>query len=50
MAYVKPAADFSILDYVVIAKRSSTVIDGSDGNKSNVDLTHPPQKDKEEAE
>ncbi|QPQ29818.1 rod shape-determining protein MreC [Lysinibacillus sp. JNUCC 51] len=49
MAYVKPSADFSILDYVVIAKRSATVIDGSDGNSSNEDLTHP-QKGKEEAE
>ncbi|MCL1695050.1 MULTISPECIES: rod shape-determining protein MreC [unclassified Lysinibacillus] len=49
LAYVKPSADFSILDYVVIAKRSATVIDGSDGNTSNEDLTNPPQKGKEEA-
>jgi rod shape-determining protein MreC len=49
MAYIKPSADFSILDYVVIAKRSATTIDGSDGNTSNEDLTHP-QKGKEEAE
>ncbi|MEX3744855.1 MULTISPECIES: rod shape-determining protein MreC [Lysinibacillus] len=48
MAYVKPSADFSILDYVVIAKRSSTVIDGSDGSATNEDLTHPPEASEEE--
>lgn len=47
LAYVKPSADFSILDYVVIAKRSSTVIDGSDGNESDGDLTHPQQGNEE---
>ena len=31
LAYVKPAADFSMLDHVVIAKRQSIAIDGSDG-------------------
>ncbi|MFJ7731413.1 rod shape-determining protein MreC [Lysinibacillus sp. NPDC097231] len=49
MAYVKPSADFSILDHVVIAKRTSTVIDGSDGTASNEDLTHPPEANEEEA-
>jgi len=39
LAYVKPAADFQMLDHVVIAKRQATQIDGSDGNSSNKDLT-----------
>lgn len=50
MAYVKPSADFSILEHVVIAKRTSTVIDGSDGNATNEDLSNPPEANKEEAE
>lgn len=49
MAYVKPSADFSILENVVIAKRSVTVIDGSDGDATNEDLTNP-QKVTEEGE
>ncbi|MNH48078.1 hypothetical protein D3C79_1116530 [compost metagenome] len=48
MAYVKPSADFSILDHVVIAKRTSTVIDGLDGNATNKDLTNPPEVNEEE--
>lgn len=50
MAYVKPSADFSILEHVVIAKRTSTVIDGSDGNATNEDLSNPQEASKEEAE
>lgn len=42
MAYIKPAADFSIIEHVVIAKRSSTVIDGSDGENTETDLTNLP--------
>lgn len=34
-AYIKPAADFTMLDHVVIAKRSSISIDGSDGSSTN---------------
>lgn len=49
MAYVKPSADFSILENVVIAKRTTTVIDGSDGDSTNNDLTNP-QKGTEEGE
>lgn len=49
MAYVKPSADFSILENVVIAKRTTTVIDGSDGDSTNEDLTNP-QKATEEGE
>ena len=49
MAYVKPSADFSILEYVMIAKRTSTVIDGADGNATNEDLTNP-QEDSEKEE
>ena len=41
LAYVKPSADFSILENVVIAKRTLTVIDGSDGDATNVDLSNP---------
>ncbi|MDM5249503.1 MULTISPECIES: rod shape-determining protein MreC [unclassified Lysinibacillus] len=48
MAYVKPSADFSILDHVIIAKRTSTVIDGSDGNATNKDLTNPQGASEEE--
>ena len=31
LAYIRPAADFSMLDHVIIAKRSSIIVDGSDG-------------------
>lgn len=48
MAYVKPSADFSILEHVVIAKRTSTVIDGSDGKATNEDLTNPAEANTEE--
>ncbi len=34
-AYIKPAADFTMLDHVVIAKRSSISVDGSDGASTN---------------
>ncbi|MGE7091042.1 rod shape-determining protein MreC [Lysinibacillus sp. NPDC048646] len=50
MAYVKPSADFSILEHVVIAKRTSTVIDGSDGKSTNEDLSNPQEASEEEAE
>ena len=50
MAYVKPSADFSILEHVVIAKRTSTSIDGSDGNATNEDLSNPQEAREEEAE
>ena len=40
MAYVKPAADFSMLENVVIAKRTTTAVDGSDGGATNADLTN----------
>lgn len=44
MAYVKPSADFSLIENVVIAKRTSTVIDGSDGDSTNNDLTNKEKK------
>ncbi|QDP99576.1 rod shape-determining protein MreC [Lysinibacillus fusiformis] len=50
MAYVKPSADFSILEHVVIAKRTSTVIDGSDGKSTNEDLSNPQEASEEEVE
>ena len=40
MAYVKPSADFSMLQDVIIAKRSIVSIDGSDGEGTNEDLTN----------
>lgn len=39
MAYVKPAADFSMLEDVIIVKRTITNIDGSDGGETNSDLS-----------
>lgn len=40
MAYVKPAADFSMVEDVIIAKRTAAIVDGSDGSDTNADLTH----------
>ena len=31
MAYIKPSADFALLDHVMIAKRTMTTVDGTDG-------------------
>lgn len=39
LAYVKPAADFSMLDHVIIAKRQSMSVNGSDGNNTNTPIT-----------
>lgn len=40
LAYVKPAADFSMLEDVIIAKRTIVNVDGSDGENTNTDLTN----------
>ncbi|MHA6259321.1 rod shape-determining protein MreC [Sporosarcina sp. CAU 1771] len=32
VANIRPAASFSLLDHVIVAKRSSTLVDGTDGN------------------
>ena len=40
MAYVKPAANFSLLENVTILKRSVTAVDGIDGDSTNKDLTN----------
>ena len=40
MAYVKPAANFSLLENVTILKRTVTAIDGIDGDSTNQDLTN----------
>ncbi len=48
MAYIKPSADFSMLEDVVIAKRSITSIDGLDGNGTNQDLTNKVNESEEE--
>ena len=34
LVYIRPAADFSMLDHVIIAKRSSISVDGSDGDQT----------------
>ncbi|WP_342598500.1 rod shape-determining protein MreC [Psychrobacillus sp. FSL H8-0483] len=39
LAYIKPAASFSILDHVIISKRSINSVDGSDGDNTEKDLT-----------
>ncbi|MBD8026830.1 rod shape-determining protein MreC [Ureibacillus sp. Re31] len=40
LAYVKPAANFSLLEDVVIAQRTVISVDGSDGGNTNADLTN----------
>jgi rod shape-determining protein MreC len=37
MAYIKPAAEFALLDHVMIAKRSMVTEDGTDGENSATD-------------
>ena len=37
LAYVKPAAEFALLDHVMIAKRSMITVDGTDGENSATD-------------
>jgi len=39
LAYIKPAASFSILDHVIISKRTITSVDGTDGENTEADLT-----------
>lgn len=39
LAYVKPAASFSILDHVIVSKRTITNVDGTDGGNTEADLT-----------
>ncbi|KQL34120.1 rod shape-determining protein MreC [Psychrobacillus sp. FJAT-21963] len=39
LAYIKPAANFSILDHVIISKRSMSTFDGTDGENTERDLT-----------
>ncbi|MFJ8063136.1 rod shape-determining protein MreC [Psychrobacillus sp. NPDC096426] len=39
LAYVKPAASFSILDHVIISKRSINSVDGTDGGNTERDLS-----------
>ncbi|MFF2755053.1 rod shape-determining protein MreC [Psychrobacillus sp. NPDC058041] len=39
LAYVKPAANFSILDHVIISKRTISPVDGTDGGNTESDLT-----------
>lgn len=47
MAYVKPAADFSMIEHVIIAKRKTISVDGSDGGSTNEDLTNGPADENE---
>lgn len=39
LAYVKPAADFQMIDHLVIAKRQAIQVDGSDGDATNKNLS-----------
>ena len=39
LAYVKPAANFSLLETVMVLRRSVTAIDGIDGTGTNEDIT-----------
>ena len=32
LAYIRPAAKFSMLDHVIVAKRKSETVDGTDGD------------------
>ena len=32
LAYIRPAADFTMLDHVIVAKRTSITVDGTDGD------------------
>ena len=50
MAYVKPAADFSMLENVIIAKRETIAIDGADGDSTNNDLTNGSVSEEAEGE
>ncbi|SOC02551.1 rod shape-determining protein MreC [Ureibacillus xyleni] len=50
MAYIKPAADFSMLEDVIIAKRNANEVDGSDGNGTNADLTNEVEESTGEGE
>lgn len=38
LAYVKPSADFSLLDHVVVASRTMQNVDGSDGDNTNKEI------------
>lgn len=39
LSYVKPAADFQMIDHVIIAKRQAIQVDGSDGDATNKNLS-----------
>ena len=49
-AYIKPAANFSLLENVMIVGRTETKIDGIDGDSTNVDLTNGPDEPVDEGE
>ena len=49
-AFIKPAANFSLLENVVIVGREETSIDGIDGDSTNVDLTNGPDESTDEGE
>ncbi|CAM3110348.1 rod shape-determining protein MreC [Filibacter tadaridae] len=34
LAYIRPAANFAMLDHVIIAKRTSVIVDGTDGDST----------------
>ena len=39
LAYIRPAADFTMLDHVMIAKRTSVPVDGTDGDGTDTGIT-----------
>ena len=49
-AYIKPAANFSLLENVMIVGRTETKVDGIDGDSTNVDLTNGPDEPVDEGE
>lgn len=49
-AYVKPSANFSLLENVIIVGRTALKIDGLDGDSTNVDLTNGPDQPADEGE
>ena len=51
LVYIRPAANFTLLDHVVVARRSANNVDGSDGTgteKSDADAEFEGTEDVEE--
>lgn len=50
LVYIKPAAEFTLLDHVVIVKRTSITVDGTDGEGTAGTEVEEPEKDEGEDE